>query len=244
MSEHTVTPVNRSSILQAGGKERYKCAESYNFAAHRKPRDAPAPYKRQTKPGPKPGARDVPKTTAKPLTSKKRENLTLHDWMTVFAFIDKHPGLSQDDIVNHFKTRAEGVLKFNQSMLSRKIKDRGKLEARVNTHPNALSSKCPRIVTWPDIERALALWVHHMEEKGETVNGPMLAEKRGRFEEAFGVLKEERLTGDHWVPSFCRACNIKERRRHEEAGLVDLVAIEAERIRVHAILARYPPENI
>ncbi|KIJ39132.1 hypothetical protein M422DRAFT_258011 [Sphaerobolus stellatus SS14] len=160
----------------------------------RKPRDAPAPYKCQTKPGPKPGARDAPKTTAKPLTSKKRENLTLHDWMTVFAFIDEHPRLSQDDI--------------------------------------------------PDVERALALWVHHMEEKGETVNGPMLAEKCGRFEEAFGVLKEERLTGDRWVPSFCRAYNIKERRRHGEAGSVDLVAVEAECIHVRAILARYPPENI
>ncbi|KIJ44958.1 hypothetical protein M422DRAFT_251582 [Sphaerobolus stellatus SS14] len=31
MSEHTVTPVDRSSILQAGGKERYECAKSYNL---------------------------------------------------------------------------------------------------------------------------------------------------------------------------------------------------------------------
>ncbi|KIJ44969.1 hypothetical protein M422DRAFT_251597 [Sphaerobolus stellatus SS14] len=34
MSEHTVAPVNRFSILQVGGKERYECAESYNFVAH------------------------------------------------------------------------------------------------------------------------------------------------------------------------------------------------------------------
>jgi hypothetical protein len=34
-----------------------------------------------------------------------------------------------------------------------------------------------RVVTRPDVERALILWVRHMEERGETVNGPMLKAK-------------------------------------------------------------------
>lgn len=207
----------------------------------RKPRTEHAPYKPR-----KPKVvvdKKAPKTSAQPIQSRKRNNLTLHDWMTVFAYIDAHPGTSQDAIVEHFKTRAEGTLTFDQSTLSRKIKGRKELEARVSDHPNALSSKRVRVVTRPDVERALFLWVKHMEEKGETVNGPMLVAKRARFEDQFNVPDDERLKGDGWLPKFKKAYNIKEYRRHGEAGSVDLAAVEAERARVKTVLAKYAPKD-
>jgi len=168
----------------------------------RKPREKPGPYKRQTKPG-------VPKAT--PASSAiirkqiKRDNLTLHDWMVVFAFIDDHPDMGQAAVVEHFASKIDGALIFTQSTLSRKIKMRPELEERVNSNPNALSAKRARIVTRPDIERALVLWFKQMEAKQETVTGPMLREKRKRFEEMFGVPENERLLGDGWISSFCKA---------------------------------------
>jgi hypothetical protein len=41
----------------------------------------------------------------------------------------------------------------------------------------ALSGKRAHIITRPDVKRALLLWFCHMEEKGETVSGPMLVAK-------------------------------------------------------------------
>ena len=110
----------------------------------------------------------------------------------------------------------EGTLTFDQSMLSQKIKGRKELEARVSNHPNALSSKWVCVVTCPDVEEALFLWVKHMEEKGETVNGLMLVAKHTRFEKQFNVPDNERLKGDGWLPKFKKAYNIKEYRRHGE----------------------------
>jgi Tc5 transposase DNA-binding domain len=168
----------------------------------RKPRPKPKPYERkpqQKKP------KDAPATSAGPSKNQRRANLTLHDWMTVFAFVDKHPALSQGEIVTYFGTRMEGALEFTQCTLSRKLRDRASLEARIDSNPSALSSKRPRIVVRPDVERALYLWVKHMEEKRETVSGPMLRAKRRRFEELFNVPEEERLPGDGWVASFCKA---------------------------------------
>ncbi|KAF8482661.1 hypothetical protein DFH94DRAFT_612029, partial [Russula ochroleuca] len=160
----------------------------------RKPRDKPAPYSYAQKPGPKPkGVTDAPKTSAKMATTGTRDNLTLRDWMTIFAFIDSHPDMAQAAVVNHFKSKATGALVFTQSTLSRKLKQREKLEERVQSNPNALSSKRPRVVTRPDIERALVLWVQSMEQKRETINEPMLVEKRKQFEEAFNVPDEQRL---------------------------------------------------
>jgi hypothetical protein len=80
------------------------------------------------------------------IPGKGRKNLTLHDWMTVFAFVDSHPDLGQPKIVQHFKTKLMGTLTFDQSTLSRKLKGRSELEAQAQTIPNALSSKCPCIV--------------------------------------------------------------------------------------------------
>ena len=105
----------------------------------------------------------------------------------------------------HFKTQAEGALIFTQATLSRKLKPqmRAELEACVSQIPNALSSKRPHIVTCPDVEKALFLWVKHMEEKGESVNGPMLIAKCQKFEDCFNVPDDERLHGESWIPSFC-----------------------------------------
>jgi hypothetical protein len=205
----------------------------------RKPCNKPAPYQRQPK---KPKVKDTPVTSAQLATvhtTTARQNLTLNDWLTVFTYIDAHPAMPQCDIVNHFKSLQSGALIFTQSTLSQKLKEHLTLEARINDNPNALSSKQPHIVTRPDVDRALFLWVRGMEEKGEHVNGPMMKEKRRRFEELFEVPEEEWLSGEGWLASFCKAYKIREHRHHGEAGSVDLDAVEAERKRCEKILSKF-----
>ena len=66
------------------------------FERQRKPRDKPAPYAR--KPGPKGKHADRPETSAKSTVTKQHNNLTLQDWLTIFAFINAHPTLSQERV--------------------------------------------------------------------------------------------------------------------------------------------------
>ena len=105
------------------------------------------------------------------------KNLTINDWLTVFTFIDTHPGISQKSVCNHFHSLTDGALEFNQATLSRKLKNREDLEAYATSFPNAVSTKRERIVTHPDVDRALYLWVKCMETKGEVVTGNMLCVK-------------------------------------------------------------------
>lgn len=170
----------------------------------RKPRKPSGPYAR--KPGPKPKAKDAPKTSAITQPKHARQNLTLFDWLTVIEFQEQHPMMSQAQIVAHFSSLKDGKLVFDQSTLSRKFKMKDELKARAQSFPNALSSKRPRIVTCPTVDRALALWVAHMEDdRNESVTSAMLIAKRARFEEQFGIPEEERLADAGWVPSFLRA---------------------------------------
>ena len=86
--------------------------------------------------------KDTPKSSARPIAKRERENLTLFDWMTVYGYIDTLPKpINQGDVVNYFATRPEDALFFSQSTLSRKLKQRSEMEERVQSNSNALSSK-------------------------------------------------------------------------------------------------------
>ncbi|KAF8558114.1 hypothetical protein OG21DRAFT_1405612, partial [Imleria badia] len=169
-------------------------------------------------------------------------NLTLYDWMTVFGYVDTHPDASQTDVVNFFQTRAEGVLdsEFTQATLCRRLQKRKEDEDRAKLNPTALSSKRPQIVTQPDVEAALFLWIQSMELKHEVMNSRMLCEKRERIEEKLGVPDAERLKGTGWVASFCKAYNIKEHWWHREAGSVDPEAVKQEQEQIAKILSTFP----
>ena len=134
----------------------------------------------------------------------KQENLTLFDWMTVYTYVDTLPQpINQGEVVKYFATRPQGALVFSQSTLSCKLWQRTEIEARVESIPNALSSKRPRVVTRPDVDHALWLWVQKMEQKGEVVNSRMLMAKQEVFENALDVPEDERLPGPGWIQPFC-----------------------------------------
>ena len=79
----------------------------------RKPRGEPAPYQRKFK---TPVVKDAPKTSAKPHQTTRHDNeiLTSNDWMTIFAYVDEHPYVSQGAVVKHFASRVVGALTFKQ----------------------------------------------------------------------------------------------------------------------------------
>ena len=83
-------------------------------------------------------------------------------------------------------------------------KGRQKDQERLAATPTALSTKKARIVTRPDMEEALRLWVEHMEQRRETVTGAMLVEKRAQFEDKLNVPENERLRSGGWVQKYLR----------------------------------------
>ena len=118
----------------------------------RKPRTV-KPY--ASKLGPKgPNAKNRPTTSAQSL-KKAKARLTNSDWMEVYDWVDNRPHVTQGETVKHFATRPNGALTFDQGSLSRNLRKRDRREAEVAANPAALSSKRARIVTRPDVDKAL-----------------------------------------------------------------------------------------
>lgn len=199
----------------------------------RKPRASGKPYARNPEAKAHRKTKNTPKTSAVVKPKHDRSNLTTNDWLIVRDYVDSHPEKSQAEIVKHFSQLPTGAFIFTQSSLSRNMSDKGRaaLDAKVASNPNALSMKRVRVVTRPDVEKALFLWVKHMEEKGEHVTGPMLAVKRAKFEDRMDVPEAERLKSG-WIANFSKAYGLKQHTRHGEAGSVDLEAVIKERERL------------
>ena len=156
----------------------------------------PKPYAH--KPGPKAGkstSKDTPRTSSFSNAPSSQQNLTLHDWLCVVNWFDENQPISQEAAVQHFATLCDEALIFNQASLSRHLSKKGRQQdqAKLASTPTSLSSKRIHVVTRPDVEQALRLWVEHMESKRETVSQPMLIEKRARFEDMLNVPEPQRL---------------------------------------------------
>ena len=96
-----------------------KLPHALTHKPHKKP--AVAPYKPCIVCQEKPKKDDL-KSSAWHLEKKARENLTLHDWMTVFQFVNEHPFMSQQAIMKYFEPKVYGALIFTQATLSQKLK--------------------------------------------------------------------------------------------------------------------------
>ncbi|KAJ7794358.1 hypothetical protein B0H14DRAFT_2290940, partial [Mycena olivaceomarginata] len=142
---------------------------------------------------------NLPRTFALYHNGERRQDLTYSDWVQVFDYWDKHPQMSQTAIVEYFSSRPDaegGKLLFKQPALSKKTKQKDKIRALVATaEPNILSMKRARVVTSPEVDKALGLWAQDMEQKRRTVTGPMLIGWGKRFEVALNIPEEQRLTG-------------------------------------------------
>ena len=201
-----------------------------------------APYIHKTKLSVTKTQKDTPKTFAKSSAAQHHEDLILADWLTVFKFIDEHPGISQAQVVNH-STCKDGALIFMQPTLSQKLEQCTELELHGDSNPSALSSKWPCIVTCPNVECALYLWVLYMEEEKEMVNRPMLCEKQKWFEELFKVPRDQWLQGEGWVTPFCKAYKLKKYWHHGEAASVDDQAADRECKHVQELMKRFAPRD-
>jgi hypothetical protein len=161
--------------------------------------------KPRAKPGPK--AKNAPRTAARFEKDERHEDLTFSDWVQVFEYMEEH-GKSQKEVSAYFATRLDaegGKLLFTQSALSKKLKKKEEIRALVAEDPNALSMKRAHVVTCPEVDAVLSIWVRDMEQKKRAVTGAMLIVKRRQFEEALKIPEERRLTGNGWLESFKKA---------------------------------------
>jgi hypothetical protein len=92
----------------------------------------------------------------------------------------------------------------------------------------------------PDVTEMLELWVSKAMTNGILLTGEVLRQKWRTFADLAGVPDDERLTlSEGWLSRFKGRTNLKQLKRHGEAGSAEPAVVERERLRIQELIERY-----
>ncbi|KAG8776922.1 hypothetical protein FRC12_000622 [Ceratobasidium sp. 428] len=162
-------------------------------------------------------------TPQKPVS---RHRLSLQDRLAALSFYDanKHQ-LSQSDIAAHLRSR--GYETVSQSTISRWRRDKEVLQARAK-NPNELRFKRIRQTEYPDVDRALQIWILQiLGSSGHArLTGTAIRLEAQRFAQMFGHSDFLSLSNG-WLKSLKSRMGLQQHRFHSEVGSVPIEALPA-----------------
>ncbi|CAK5267874.1 unnamed protein product [Mycena citricolor] len=174
------------------------------------------PTKDRAKQGPK---EKKSQTSAQLVKDDMHKDLTWSDWVQVFDYMNKSPGAFKE------------------------AQKKDQIRVSVANSSTVGSQKRARVVTCPEVDKALSVWMYNKEEKRNMVTGTILVVKRKCLEELMGIPEEQCLTGNSWLESFKKVNDLHECKRYGKAGSVDLKAVEEERKCMCRIMVEYAPKD-
>jgi hypothetical protein len=193
------------------------------------------------KPNAAPNKRSMGSTMTAPVFTKK-ENATVEQRIEILDWYHAN-GRNQSKTAQHFDPIYPN-LKIKQPLLSSWVKDEPKWQAELAksqaSGPGAHMMKRAFQTLHPDVTEMLELWVTQMMSNGILVTGEVIRQKWRSFANLAGVPDVERLKlSEGWLSRFKDRTNLKQSKRHGEAGSVEPETVERERLRVQEILAKY-----
>lgn len=94
----------------------------------------------------------------------------------------------------------------------------------------------------PEVTEMLDLWVEKALASKIHLTGNIIRQKWIDFADQLAITQDDCLKlSNGWLTSYKSQMGIKEFRRHDEAGGVDMVAVEAERAQLKEIIDGYKP---
>ncbi|GBC02620.1 hypothetical protein RclHR1_04710008 [Rhizophagus clarus] len=101
-----------------------------------------------------------------------------------------------------------------------------------------------REVKYPQVEKALGLWVENANANNLPVSEMMIKEKAFYFAQEFSIPRKDILFSNGWIEKFKKRNNIHCYRLHGEANSVPLETLFEERRKLQLILQDYTLDNI
>ncbi|GET03376.1 tigger transposable element-derived protein 6-like [Rhizophagus clarus] len=99
-------------------------------------------------------------------------------------------------------------------------------------------------VKYPQVEKALGLWVENANANNLPVSEIMIKEKAFYFAQKFNISHENILFSNGWIEKFKRCNNIRCYRLHGEANSAPLETLFEKRRKLQTILQDYTLDNI
>ncbi|GET00208.1 tigger transposable element-derived protein 6-like [Rhizophagus clarus] len=145
-------------------------------------------------------------------------------------------------ITDYFNQQNPG-LHIDRSTISKILGKKAKWPALVSTSASKKTFR-HREVKYPQVGKALGLWVENANANNLPVSEIMIKEKAFYFAQEFNIPRENILFSNGWIEKFKRRNNIHCYRLHGEANSAPLETLFEERRKLQTILQDYTLDNI
>jgi hypothetical protein len=171
----------------------------------------------------------------------KKENATLEQRIEIINWHNAN-GKNQSKTARHFNPIYPN-LKIKQPLIHSWVTHQDKWQrewAEAQARGAAPTMKRARQTQHPDVTEMMDLWVSKAMTNGILVTGETLRQKWRSFADLAGVPDDEHLTlSEGWLSCFKKRTNLKQLKRHGEAGSAEPATVERERQRIRDLLGQY-----
>jgi hypothetical protein len=181
------------------------------------------------------------------LKFEKKENATLQQRIEILDWYHKN-GKNQTKTATHFNTIYPNLV-LKQPRLSAWLKDEQRWREEYESSSGlSRQNKRVRQTVHPEVTEMMDLWVVRAMRDKITLTGDVLREKWKQFADLVKIPEDERLSlSEGWLHKFKNRNQLKEFKRHGEAGSANPEDIQKERERIQALIKKYggyPLHNI
>ncbi|GBC04023.1 hypothetical protein RclHR1_05480006 [Rhizophagus clarus] len=179
--------------------------------------------------------------------TKARQNIAnlIYWWASsslLFAKADSAGSSASVTISYSLSLRSIG-LHINRSTISKILGKKSKWLALVLTSASKKSFR-HREVKYPQVKKALGLWVENANANNLPVSEMMIKEKAFYFAQEFSIPREDILFSNGWIEKFKKRNNIHCYRLHGKANSAPLETLFEKRRKLQTILQDYILDNI
>ncbi|GES72576.1 tigger transposable element-derived protein 6-like [Rhizophagus clarus] len=128
-------------------------------------------------------------------------------------------------------------LHIDRSTISKILEKKAKWFALVSTSASK-KTFCHREVKYPQVEKALGLWVENANANNLPVSEIMIKEKAFYFAQEFNISRENILFSNGWIEKFKRCNNIRCYHLYGEANSAPLETLHNVKV---GVLGQSPP---
>ncbi|GES94707.1 tigger transposable element-derived protein 6-like [Rhizophagus clarus] len=160
----------------------------------------------------------------------------------VYATKPENKNKTQQQVADYFNQQNPG-LHIDRSTISKILGKKAKWLALVSTSASKKTFR-HREVKYPQVEKALGLWVENANANNLPVSEIMIKEKAFYFAQEFNIPRENILFSNGWIEKFKRRNNIRCYRLYGEANSAPLETLFEERRKLQIILQDYILDNI
>lgn len=173
---------------------------------------------------------------------RQRVDLTWDEKRTICEVQNEKPTLTHSELAKYMVDH-HGFRLVNRSTISKILEESDRW---LEVSPNVREGKTRRVrdAKWPQVDKALMLWVGQIRARRGGISDAMLVEKATEFRDAFGISKTDFKLSHGWLEKFKSRHGVSCQNLHGELVEVDTLGGGAAHAKLLEIVATYDPEDV